>query len=82
MRKYSDEEKMHLEQVICNACGRYLQVENGIIREGCYHGDSAFGYFSSRDGVKHHFDLCEDCYDKMIENFKVPVEESETMELL
>jgi len=82
VRKYSDEEKMHLEQVTCNACGRSLQVENGIIREGCYHGDSAFGYFSRRDGVKHHFDLCEDCYDKMIEKFKVPVEESETMELL
>lgn len=82
MRKYSDEGSLRLEEVVCNACGRQLRVENDILREGCYSGDSLFGYFSRRDGMRHRFDLCEDCYDKIIEKFKVPVEETEARELL
>ena len=82
MRKYSDEDDRKLEQVICNACGREMKLENDILRGGCFCSDSVFGYFSRKDGMRHRFDLCEDCYDKMVEKFKVPVEETEARELL
>ncbi len=78
MRKYTDENNMELEQVICNKCGRQLRVENGILKEGCFAADTVF---SEKDGVRHLFDLCEDCYDRMIKEFAVRVSETEEKEL-
>ena len=54
----------------------------GILMEGCFHAETAFGYFSNKDGKRHSFDLCEECYDKMIEGFAIPAEEEEISELL
>lgn len=82
MRKYQETDKDRLIQVVCNGCGRKLRVENGYLKEGCFTADQAFGYFSKRDGVRHRFDLCEECYEKLLEQFSVPVEETEERELL
>ncbi len=82
MRKYLDETNRELDSVICNYCGKNLLVENGILKEGCLEVDHAFGYFSRKDGQNHHFDLCEDCYEKMIARFRIPVEIQEAKEFL
>ncbi|MCI9142501.1 MAG: hypothetical protein HFH87_07750 [Lachnospiraceae bacterium] len=82
MRKYGDGQDRKLIQVVCNKCGRALKVENGYLREYCFAADTVFGYFSRKDGMRHHFDLCEDCYDSLTEQFNVPVEETEALELL
>lgn len=82
MRIYVDENKQELSGVVCNQCKKELTVENGMIKEGCFHGDNLFGYFSNKDGVKHSFDLCEECYDKLIKSFAIPVLEEEVKELL
>ena len=76
------EETQKLECVICNMCGKKLDVENGILMEGCFHSDWMFGYFSKRDREKHAFDLCEDCYDRMIEDFSVAPDVVTVTELL
>lgn len=80
MRNYSDQRE--LVSVICNKCKKELRVENGILKEGCFSGNVQFGYFSSKDGKKHSFDLCEECYDKMIREFAIPVEEEEAVEFI
>lgn len=82
MRKYADESKKELACVICNQCKKELKVENGMIKEGCFCGNTQFGYFSNKDGMKYFFDLCEECYDKMITGFSVPAETEEVSELL
>lgn len=82
MRIYLDDNKKELAAVICNKCKRELAVEDGILKEGCFCGNSRFGYFSNKDGKKHSFDLCEECYDKMIKSFAIPVEEEEVSELM
>lgn len=82
MQKYRDAEEKKLEQVICNRCGKSLKVEDGCLKEGCFSATAAFGYFSRKDGSIHHFDLCEDCYDSVIAEFAVPVEEESALELL
>ncbi|MED9904175.1 MAG: hypothetical protein UFG06_08310 [Lachnospiraceae bacterium] len=81
MRKYKDENKMQLTEVICNKCGRKLTVENGIIKEGHFSADTVFGYFSEKDGTRQKFDLCEKCYDAIIKEFSIPVCEIEEKEL-
>lgn len=82
MRKYEKEQRTGLNEVVCNRCGRKLKVENGYLKEGCFSAAVMFDYFSRKDGVSHRFDLCEDCYDRMISQFEIPVEESDGTELL
>lgn len=82
MRIYSEETEKELQQVICNACGRKISVENGIIKEGLCSCREKFGYFSDKDGQIHHFDLCESCYDEMTKKFKIPVEIEESNEMV
>lgn len=82
MKIYVDENRQKLKSVICNQCKKELLVENGVIKEGCFCGNVQFGYFSNKDGKKHSFDLCEECYDKLIKSFTIPVEEEEVTELL
>lgn len=82
MRKYEKLEENILNKVVCNKCGKELKVENGYLKEGCFSVDYMFGYFSTRDGVRHSFDLCEKCYQQWIDSFAVPVEDTEEKELL
>ncbi len=71
-----------LASVICNCCNKELRVENGILKDECIHISHAFGYFSEKDGEIQCFDLCEECYNKMVAKFRVPVESGERTELL
>lgn len=80
MRTFIDQSE--LETVVCNKCKKNLKVEKGILKEGCFHVDYVFGYFSTKDGQKHSFDLCEECYDAMAEQFELPVCVQEKSELL
>ena len=82
MRIYMDDTEKELVSVICNKCQKKLSVKNGILTEGVFEGNQKFGYFSKKDGIRHSFDLCEECYDKMIEEFAIPVKEEEVQELL
>lgn len=79
MRQYN--EMNQLVMVICNQCKKKLKVEEGILKEGHFEGKQTFGYFSGKDGITHKFDLCEECYNKWIENFEMPVEEIEEKEI-
>ncbi len=82
MRRYEDEANRQLVQVICNQCKKELKLENGYLKEGCFAADYCFGYFSHKDGMRYRFDLCEECYDKMIAKFQVPAEQVPENELL
>lgn len=80
MRVYVDEKE--LVTVVCNACGKKLLVENGILKEECIHVDHDFGFFGTRDGESVSFDLCEECCEKLTAGFQVPVKRQERTELL
>lgn len=82
MKNYLDSEKNRLDKVVCNGCGRELKLVNGVVQEGIFEGDVRWGYFSVRDGERHQFDLCEDCYAKFIKGFAVPVTVLEQTELI
>lgn len=69
-------------ELFCNACGKKIRIENGILREDVFEGKKVWGYFSGKDAVYHSFILCEECYDKMISGFSIPVEETAVTEFL
>lgn len=80
MRKYR--KNGQLETLICNGCGKKMVVEEGIVREGVISVDHVWDFFSEKDGEVHHFDLCEACYDDMINQFRISVDVEEQTELL
>lgn len=82
MRRYESESGGQLLQVVCNQCKKELKLEKGYLKEGCFQVDFSFGYFSRKDGMRHRFDLCEDCYDKMLAGLQIPVEIVAENELL
>lgn len=79
MRAYMDD---RLHTVVCNRCGKRMTVENGILKEGCFHGKQKFDYFSENDGMIQEFDLCEACYRAFVDSFLLPVSQREETELL
>ena len=80
MRRYDEQNR--LIGVQCNCCKKELKIEDGIIKEGCFEGNVVWGYFSSLDGKRHGFELCEECYHKMISEFAIPVTETDETELV
>lgn len=81
MRFYQDKEKETLKKVLCNCCGRELEISGHHVTEGVLHVCKDWGFFSTKDLTRHEFDVCEECYDKMIQNFQIPVTESEVLEV-
>ncbi len=71
-----------MQEIFCNMCGKKQKTESDILMEDTLSVTKQWGYFSKKDGEIHHFCLCEDCYDKWIENFVIPVEKKHTVEYL
>lgn len=82
MLRYEEGQDRRLVEVVCNRCGKKLKVKNGYLREECISVDKKFGYFSRKDGTAQHFDLCEDCFDELTAQFRLPPEKLTETELL
>lgn len=82
MRKYSIMNKDRLATVLCNKCGKNLKMQGDIVTEGAFMVDYAWNYFSDKDGDIHKFDLCEGCYNEMIQQFNIPVDIEKRVELM
>ena len=74
--------KNELKKIICNKCGHLIIVENQVTKEDYFSAGKVWGYFSDKDGISHSFELCEKCYDMMIEGFELPVTEEEITEFM
>ena len=66
----------------CNVCGKTLRVENGLLKEDVFAAVKEWGYFSKRDLEVHQFNVCETCYEKMIDSFIIPVNRTDKKEVL
>lgn len=74
MRQYQIKETKEINKIVCNQCGKEIEVIAATPREGVFSVDYTWGYFSDKDGEKHSFDLCESCYDKLLSSFQLPAE--------
>ncbi len=69
-------------ELFCNVCGKKIVVEQGILKEDMVAVSKEWGYFSKRDLEVHRFNICEDCYDKLVATFKIPIEVINKKEVL
>lgn len=59
------------EKVFCNKCGGEIKKHSSGEFFDYLQVEKVWGYFSSMDGEKHVFDICEKCYKEFIESFKI-----------
>lgn len=67
-------ETKEVSKIICNKCGREIAVIKGVPQEEVLTVEKRWGYFSKKDNRIDRFDLCEDCYDELINSFCVKIE--------
>ena len=77
MRQYQLKETKEINKIVCNQCGKEIEVSGGTPREGVFSVDYAWGYFSDKDNQVDSFDLCESCYDALVATFVIPLGEQE-----
>lgn len=76
MKKYDEISKK--EVYICNAADRWLRRLMNVTGQRFWMSAKR-GYFSKWDGCIHRFQLCENCYGKMIQTWcYLPDEEEQT----
>lgn len=76
MRQYQIEKKPveELKKIICNKCGREIPVLQGVPQEEVLSVEKRWGYFSRKDNQVHRFEICENCYDELVESFCIKIE--------
>ncbi len=70
------------DKIICNACKKVILETNTIPTADYLHVEKEWGYFSGKDGQKHEFDICEECYDAWIKGMQIPAACKEVTELV
>ncbi len=75
MRQYNTslKETNELEKIICNKCGKEILVLRGVPQEDVLQVEKRWGYFSDKDNCVDQFDLCEECYDEFVKDFRIKI---------
>ncbi|NLM48446.1 MAG: hypothetical protein GX198_06490 [Epulopiscium sp.] len=75
MRKYKAVpiEKEVIDEVYCNICGKKIEKVSPNQFEDYLHIEKLWGYHSKNDGKKDEIDVCQACYEKWINSFKISV---------
>jgi len=80
MRIYDKEHKCI--KIVCNGCKSTFEVIDGLTKTDVFTVKKTWGYFSEKDGQVHQWDLCENCYDRMVSGFLVPVTVEDLTEMV
>jgi hypothetical protein len=75
MRVYREVTKVQdeLDAVMCNQCGKIIESEDPFALNKIAEFHLYFSYGTNHDGETWRFDLCEDCIEKLVDKFKIPV---------
>lgn len=74
MKQYQTKEIQEVSKIICNKCGKEIDVKDGRLVEDVLQVEKRWGYPSEKDNEVHSFELCEACYDEFVKTFFIPVE--------
>ncbi len=58
------------DKIICNSCSKEIEKDPTGNFYDHIEINKEWGYLSDFDGQTHSFDLCEQCYKKLISGFK------------
>lgn len=62
------------DSVVCDACGKEIKRNKYNEFDDFFHIEKTWGYHSNKDGRCDSFDICEECYDKMLKALGIDAE--------
>lgn len=71
------------DRIYCNRCGREICTIELKDKTSFLTIQKEWGYFSrEKDGKVQRMDICEPCYEVLVESFAIPPEEKQITEYL
>lgn len=71
------------EIIFCNYCGKAICTEDQRETASYLAIKKEWGYFSDgKDGTVHSMDICEECYDRMVQEFSIAPQIDQVTELV
>lgn len=61
-------ERKKVKRVVCNKCGKNVKISEYVDFLSLV---KCWGYNSKYDNEIHQFDICQDCYEKLILSLKI-----------
>ncbi len=61
-----------MSEIRCNRCGRIIVFGDMHNKEDYVLIQKKWGYFSRKDGRKYTLRMCEDCYDRLVNECVIP----------
>ena len=84
--KYAEMERIMsrvTDKIYCNRCGKLICTEDKKEQTSFLTIQKEWGYFSEeKDGLIHKMDICEPCYEVLIQEFAIPPEQRKKTELI
>lgn len=69
--------------IFCNCCGKAICAEAQKETVSYLTIKKEWGYFSDgKDGTIHSMDICESCYDSMVQDFSIAPQIDQVTELV
>lgn len=62
-----------IDIVVCNCCGKEIKTDSHGYTPDHLSVEKRWSYHSCFDNSIHSFDICQDCYQKIIDSFKLPI---------
>lgn len=70
MRTYKTEPKKVIDEILCDCCGQSCTITEPVVEHEYAELIATWGYFSNQDGSQFDIDLCENCFNDVLEFIK------------
>lgn len=74
MKTYKTVKKKTIDQILCDCCGQSCTKEFPTIKPSFNHEyakiEATWGYFSNQDGIQYDIEICESCFNDVLQVIK------------
>lgn len=71
MKTYKKELKKIVDKIFCDCCGQSCTTTSPIIEHEYATIEATWGYFSNQDGIQYNIEICENCFNEIVESIKI-----------
>lgn len=70
MKTYKQVKKKVIDQIICDCCGQSCTMNEPFDEHEYATLEATWGYFSNQDGTQYNIELCESCFNDVLQIIK------------
>lgn len=70
MKTYKKKLTKVVDQILCDCCGQSCTIEEPCKEYEYATIEATWGYFSNQDGTEYNIEICEHCFNEVLECMK------------